>query len=237
MDFTKKMPRNATNRKWWQWIVFPIAAIVLLIAIKMLWAGLTDNLASRIAKAEKLYENNEIGDALAGFKKASELNLKDQRVLCGLAKCYVKMKNFDEAVPLLQESIRVEKNYLGQYLILSDIYQQLQDYSTAQTYITQAIAIFPDQPQLYIRSGFLFHLMKDYESALGMYDKALSLSPNNLDATNGIRLEKEMIENRDAIDRTHENDPGGFDYEPEQIDVIPDYTPTPRSEPKTDENK
>jgi tetratricopeptide (TPR) repeat protein len=69
------------------------------------------------------------------------------------------------------------KNYWAMYDIANLYLNNLKDYSSAESYINQAIGLYPDYSYFYITRGDLYRAQGNLPGAILAYQDALTLQP------------------------------------------------------------
>lgn len=75
------------------------------------------------------------------FKKILQLDPKDETLWFGLGKSYMGDKNWEEAVPALEQCIQVRHNYSAAYFALAQSLQQLEQVEKCRTICDDGIAV------------------------------------------------------------------------------------------------
>ncbi len=174
--------------------------------------------------------NNTIGNylrldqstptALSYFKKAEGLiqvflsdvtnqrtdkELTDGKILNGLiigniGKCHVQLKEYEKAIPFLEESREIIKKYatskissdlVENTLLLADSYLKLDNYAKATDYLTDAIT--PIKPENVLMRNRIY---ADYYSKTGDYKNATNYLKRNIRIRDSIDAQASNIKNQ-----------------------------------------
>lgn len=174
--------------------------------------------------------NNTIGNylrldqstptALSYFKKAegliqvylsdvtnqrSDKELTDGKILRGLiigniGKCHVQLKEYEKAIPFLEESREIIKKYskskissdlVENTLLLSDCYLKLDDYEKATDYLTDNLT--PIKPKNILLRNRIY---ADYFSKTGDYKNATNYLKRNIRIRDSIDAQASNIKNQ-----------------------------------------
>lgn len=96
-----------------------------------------------------------------------------------LAAAYEENKNYERALEALAHAIKINLDSSYAYHRRAEVYGSLKKYDLAIADLNQAIALDPNNPDLYeSRTLIRVQLNNDVAGALADYDKALKLDPN-----------------------------------------------------------
>jgi adenylate cyclase len=130
---------------------------------------------------------NQPVEAQKDFQKAYELDPGNPEVLNSLGKNFMQQGNYKKGAELIIKALEVghgrkDPEYFLKWGIL---YQEMKDYSKAESLYLQAKNLAPDWVNPYAQLGNLYQMWGKYEQAKDYYEQALEISPlyqNVLDA-------------------------------------------------------
>lgn len=140
-----------------------------------------------------LVRRNLLDYAEGEFKAALEVNPKDIRAINGLAVIYVKQKNYDEAIRLLEILTSDKPNEAPFHNNLGVVYMEKGLLDEAITIFNTAIKVAPDFPDAFNNLGLAYKKKGALKEALKQFEKALRLSPEHPNARRNLEeIKKEM---------------------------------------------
>ena len=125
------------------------------------------------------------------FKLALKINPRDTRAINGLAVIYVKQKNYDEAIRLLEILASDKPDQAPFHNNLGVVYMEKGLLDEAIVRFNMAIKVAPDFPDAYNNLGLVYKKKGLLKEARQEFEKALQLSPEhpnarrNLEEVNG----------------------------------------------------
>lgn len=147
-----------------------------------------DRLYSNLALAYKRNKQYEL--SLKAIEKAIELNPKEINYQLIRADLYSELDNNEKALSIYNnlykkhpENKRI-KNNLAYYFDLHIKKHKMNDLNKAIQYATQAVDMFPDSVDFFVKLGLLYLESETYDKALDIYKKVLQLEPTNEIALN-----------------------------------------------------
>ena len=75
------------------------------------------------------------------FKKILQIDPKDETLWFGLGKAYMSDKNWDEAIPALEQCIQVKPNYSAAYFALAQSLEQEKNFEKCRSICVEGIAV------------------------------------------------------------------------------------------------
>ena len=90
---------------------------------------------------------------------------------------YYKLRNYDKAIELCNEALKLNAQSAKAYYNRGVTYQAKDDLPIALSDYTKAIDLDPDYCDAYYNRGLVYEKLKDYNKALLDYDQALKLKP------------------------------------------------------------
>lgn len=132
-------------------------------------------------------DHGDLGKAEAIFKKAVELNPKNDKAYIGLAWCYRVAEKYAEAEGVLKKAIELnpknDKAYVG---FMRLYYHSGKDRVKVEGAFKKAIRLNPHNDRAYAVLGWFYTDMGDYFKAEYMLRKAISINPQNEEALVGL---------------------------------------------------
>ena len=114
---------------------------------------------------------------------------------------YLFNNNYDEAIKLLENTIKAKQTIAKNFYFLAQSYanKALAEHSEA-VYIPKALAMIeqakviePNNPEVYKTEGYVYEIKPDLNQAVLSYEKALTLDPNYIPAFTSRGHTKEML--------------------------------------------
>ena len=113
------------------------------------------------------------------YKKAIELNPKDDTGYTGLAWNYLHMGECDKAVEIFKKAIQINPRNEGNYIELGRRYMFAEEYDEAEEMYKKAIEVNPKSGGGYAGLGWYCINTGQYDKAEEMYKKAIELNPKD----------------------------------------------------------
>ena len=123
--------------------------------------------------------------AIICYEKASELNPKDEWALNNIAVILQKEGRWEEALYYYEKASKVSKENeggLAYYQIVHNLawaYYHCKDYIKAWLIYTDLISEYSDNASMHCDLGCVNYKMGGYKRALNLFEKALSIQPDN----------------------------------------------------------
>ncbi len=121
------------------------------------------------------------------YEKAIDVYIKLNNIesnyinLFNIALCYSYLNKYNEALYYAQESLKLNNSDISVILQCANFSEQLGKIIDSINYLENALLIQPSA-ELYIKLGDLYLTIKNKDSALNMYKKALESEPKNKNA-------------------------------------------------------
>ena len=136
-----------------------------------------------MTKIGTIYRELEKYDsAYVYFKRAYDIKDNDTKVVQNYALSLADIKNFPEAVKIINQGIKRDKNNYQYHLTASEIYIKADSLSQAELSINRAKEIDPNNPQSYIALGNIYFARRVYELARQNYEEAILKDSSNIEA-------------------------------------------------------
>lgn len=150
-----------------------------------------------------LLGNNDA--ALALLNEANRVNPSGQVAKFSLCDIYIKMKQPDKAISLLQQVVESDTTHYWYNMSYVHIIMQLQRYDEAEMIVKRLIRNHPNKPELYNALAVIHIYKNEYDKALSCYDTIETYMGNSPDlASYRINLYDAMGDTAKAIDIAEE---------------------------------
>lgn len=107
----------------------------------------------------------EYDEALAAFRKATQINQMFAKAYKAMAEVYIKMGNKDMAEKFLQ--------------MAGDIFLEREMHENAESVFNEILKLNPDTINVYNSLGILYRRQNRLEDAIKLYEKAIKIDPND----------------------------------------------------------
>ncbi len=107
----------------------------------------------------------EYDEALAAFRKATQINQMFAKAYQAMAEVYVKMGNRDMAEKYLQ--------------MAGEIFMEREMHENAESVFNEILRIKPDTINVYNSLGILYRRQNRFEDSIKLYEKAIKISPDD----------------------------------------------------------
>ncbi len=182
--------------------------------ILMRLARETGNSESRYMLALLAYQEEHYPVALEHLGHIRPNNSEFEEAVYLQSRIYKETGKTDKAIALLKKHIGSESSRSPLfYALLSSFYQEKKEYIAAISTMEAAIAIYPDNAQLFFEYGLLLDKREMYEQAMAKMERVLELQPDHADALNYIGYT--WADNNIHLDRA-------LDYIKRAVDLKPD---------------
>ncbi len=141
------------------------------------------NASFYVSKARVLVQQKQWGNALAVYKQAMELNVRDFSACQEMGDVLSELGNFQEALSAYEKAIHLSPLKAPQlfqlYMSKAKIFTLLEQNSDALLAYEKARQLQPRNAQLHVLMGTLLASDGQYRDALDAYEKAIELEPDN----------------------------------------------------------
>jgi tetratricopeptide (TPR) repeat protein len=129
-----------------------------------------------------LLDRGAIPEAIDHLKRARELNSLYPEPANNLANAYSRLRDWDDALPLYAEAVRLRPAYVDAYLNWGNALSEMGRYAEAIGRYHSALALRPDSAKAYYQLGNAYGNSGDLDSAIGAYARAAALNPSYSEA-------------------------------------------------------
>lgn len=120
------------------------------------------------------YEQLEQFDmAMRSLKKALKYNKKSAEIYSHLAQCYFRRNQLFLAERQCNKALRLNSNHHASLLLKARIHEKKRHYNKAIRYYRNAIAAYPQDPEIHKSLGLLLKHTKQYRPAIAHFRKAV----------------------------------------------------------------
>lgn len=136
-----------------------------------------------VGTGKVLWYQGKFDEAKSQFFKATSISQnKNAEVYRKIAESYIEapQKNLDEAIELLNKSIKLEPKSVRNYILMGDVLLEKNptDGTPAIKQYNEAIKLNPQSAAGTLRIGKLYERARNYTMALDYYKKAIEIEPN-----------------------------------------------------------
>jgi protein O-mannosyl-transferase len=124
-----------------------------------------------------LLDRGAIPEAIVHLKQTRALNPLYPEPANNLANAYSRLRDWDDALPLYAEAIRLRPTYVDAYINWGNALSEMGRYAEAIERYRSALALRPDSANAYYRLGDAYGNSGDLESAMKAYARATALNP------------------------------------------------------------
>lgn len=159
-----------------------------------------------------VYSNiiNQINENASSPNSHDNLSSYLFRALYNRALCYEKVNEIDLGIEDALNGLSIQNNHLPSLVLLSNLYESKLNYSKSIEFITQAIALKNDNPQLLLQRGKIYLKTSQIDYSLNDFDTAINLLlpfiNNNLDKNSElINLYINLLQLRISCNKIKQN--------------------------------
>lgn len=158
-----------------------------------------DNYQAYIKLGRQYMKNADFTKAEEMFKKAIEIDPKDNWAYIGLGKCYKRQDKYDKAEEMLKKAIEIDPESYEAYIELGWCHRGQDKYEKSEEMFKKALEIDPKITWIYDELVWCYKNQRNYDEAEEILKKAIEINPKN-DRICGIlaQLYEEQGENRSA---------------------------------------
>jgi tetratricopeptide (TPR) repeat protein len=124
-----------------------------------------------------LLDRGAIPEAIDHLKQARVLNPLYPEPANNLANAYSRLRDWDRALPLYADAVRLRPTYVDAYLNWGNALSEIDRYAEAVERYRSALALRPDLANGYYLLGNAYGNSGDLESAIKAYERAATLNP------------------------------------------------------------
>ncbi len=144
-----------------------------------------------VEKADIMFEEEDFVKALALLNEANAKEPNNGEILFKIAYILQKSGDNQEAIKYYKQALEIDKENEYIHNSMASIYRKNGEYTSAKIHIKASLDIDSENPITYYNYGNLLVDMQINEEAIVMYEKAIELNPDFLEA----RDELEKLKN------------------------------------------
>ena len=137
-----------------------------------------DFYAARMALAEQLSRLQRYEEALAAYRKASELKPERAEPYVGVGVALVGLKRYEEGIRMLRGVVEVDKNIAAPYLSLGYAEMLVGDYASAREHLLRALEL-GRAPLAHVYLANVYEQTGEYAAAATHLEAYLKESPDS----------------------------------------------------------
>lgn len=145
--------------------------IVFLLALSLLTADLSAQINNEFQIANRLMQQQRYEDALVILQKLSDQHPNTYLYFDRLIECKVQMKEYDEAINLVESNIDLNRSIGPSRILLGELYHLKGDTASAFSIWSKNLDDFSDQLQIYVNTASTMIDRRAYEKAIEVYKK------------------------------------------------------------------
>jgi len=135
-----------------------------------------------VQRADEAFENDDYQKALAFLIEANAKAPNNGEILFKLGYILQQSGDLDEAIKYFKEALEVDKNNEYIHNSMASIYRSRGEFTSAKLHLKASLDIEDENPITYYNFGNLLVDMQNNEEAVQMYEKALELNPEFIEA-------------------------------------------------------
>lgn len=116
-------------------------------------------------------------EALASLKKSSEYGVSESNVLIEQAEAYILARDYDQAIHILQEVLKVDSNNLRGIFVRGVAFNKIQNYKRSRDDFNYVLKKDPYNSEAYYERGKAFIALAEYPEAIQDFTKCINLKP------------------------------------------------------------
>lgn len=144
-----------------------------------------------IIRADEAYANGDYTKARALLEEINAKAPNNAETLFKLGYVFQKSGNLDAAIERFNEALALDSKDEFVHNALASAYRENKEYASARMHLNNSVEINPNNPITYFNYGNLLLDMKSKEEAIRMYEKALELNPEFVEAEQELQKLKE----------------------------------------------
>lgn len=146
----------------------------------------TDKYTILIKKADKLFQNEEIEDALELYLEAYDIKPTSIDLLNKLGQSFCCVEDYDKAIKYFKEAINIRPTSSESHFNLGVAYDLIEQFPAAIEAYKKAEILSPKDADILYNIGVDYDFLGNTEKALFYYKKALKLYPKMQEASHNI---------------------------------------------------
>ncbi|HXV74184.1 MAG TPA: sulfotransferase [Sphingomonadales bacterium] len=152
-------------------------------------------LRAQTAQASERWE-----EAAENFQKLKLQYPLDLSIKKALADCLYNLDRAAELVPLAAELLQAEPSP-EHFFFAAQVFHKLGDFTQAKLHLEEALKIRPDYPDALVNLGLVTAFAGELGAARALYERALALDPEHVEATLQLAKTGSVADSRASIQR------------------------------------
>ena len=156
--------------------------------IKFIWS--LENVDINAERAHKnalvFARKNNLEKAVILWEKASSINQHDPDYFFNLGIVYFELKRFTDAIENLMRVLTICPIYYKAHLILGTSYLKIRKFEFAKKHFQKSIIFNKTNPISFLNLGAVNRILKLYDEGIQMFERAISITPNETRAYLGL---------------------------------------------------
>jgi len=133
------------------------------------------------------YSNKNYAESAKQYKNSVDLMPMSIEAKLGYVLPLSALAKWDEIVQVYKDILKVDTYNSTVNYRLALIYYNRKDYTTAKTYIDNAVNVYPFDYDIVVLAGWTYKMVGKREAANTLFEKALLLRPNDVNALEGLK--------------------------------------------------
>lgn len=146
---------------------------------------------SLVEKADEAFQEEDYQKALALLNEANAKDNDNPDILFKIAYILQQSGDNNEALKYYKEALEFDQENEYIHNSMASIYRQNGEYTSAKIHFNASLDIESENPITYYNYGNLLADMQNIEESISMYEKALEINPDFIEAKNEIEILKE----------------------------------------------
>lgn len=139
-----------------------------------------------LIQAVQLQRGGKLDEAIKIFRAALQLNADHPEALHGLAMALRAKKDFNAALPILQQAIILAPERHDYYNDLGMLFQEMGELQKAVSFHNRALKLKADFTPALVNLGVAYKRLEKYDDAIAAYRKAIAQQPNMPEVHNNL---------------------------------------------------
>lgn len=126
-------------------------------------------------KASKLFQEGKYQESIKLFEEIIEKIPDYAEAHYNLALCYVRINDFDNAIPHLEKAVELKPDMITAYDILGEAYRNKKEFNKMVDIFNKAVELDPNNPDYYTNLGIAYCSLRKNDEAVDVLNKAVQL--------------------------------------------------------------
>jgi len=151
--------------------------------------------SSLVDKADAEMQKGDLQKALAIYSEANIKEPNNAETLFKMGYTLDKQDRDDEALDYYKEALKLDEHNTYIHQAMASVYRKTHEYASARNHLNRSLELDDKNPITYYNYGNLLLDMKHFDEAKDMYENALNLDADFVEAKNELaklKSEKEL---------------------------------------------